>query len=422
MHTPSSHDIFISYSIKDKESAQTICAALERSGLRCWIAPRDVLAGVNWGSAILGAINASRAMVLVFSSHANHSPHVLREVERAVHHGVPIIPLRIENVPPIDALEFFISVQHWLDATDGPLESHLDTLIATLHRLLAESSHPATQATSPTTPLLPPPVPSPVPPPPPSPVTAIRQKPNRWILPLAFLIMFSFLGAIALTTWIVVRNHRKIAGNNPAQPASQPAPTTQPPTTRPAAQTPRIELFPLPDLPSNWITPPPQSPDDSDEPQITWRELRSQAGHFHLLMPGKPKMEHSSLNTAVGVVDVYYWSDGHPPFSFVVMYSDYPPSAVKDQDPQKILANARDGAVNSAGGSILSDENIELDGHPGREVRMSIQEGKMVGQGRFYLVRNRLFIVLCITDRPHAFSPVVRKYLNSFTLDEADKR
>jgi hypothetical protein len=53
---------------------------------------------------------------------------------------------------------------------------------------------------------------------------------------------------------------------------------------------------------------------------------------------------------------------------------------------------------------------------------MSIQEGKMVGQGRFYLVRNRLFIVLCITDRPHAFSPVVRKYLNSFTLDEADKR
>ncbi|MCC6424403.1 MAG: toll/interleukin-1 receptor domain-containing protein [Phycisphaerales bacterium] len=403
MQPPSTHDIFISHSIKDKESAEAVCAALEQAGLRCWIAPRDVLAGVNWGSAILGAINSSRAMVLVFSSHANHSPHVLREVERAVHHGVPIIPLRIEDVPPADALEFFISVQHWLDATTGPLESHLDALIATLHRLLAESPRAAATTA------------------PPPPLPAARHKRNRWILPLAFLIMFSFLGSIALTTWLLVRKHRQVAHNNTDQPTT--TPTTQPPTTEPVTQKPRLELFPLPDLPSNWNNPPKsEAPDELDDPEINWRELRSQAGHFHILMPGRPQMEHSSLNTNVGVVDMYYWSASQTPFSFVAMYADYPPSSIKEMDPQKILGNARDGAVANAAGSVLSDENIQLNGYPGREVRMSIKDGKMLGQGRFFLVRNRLFIVLCVTDRQHGFSANIHKFLNSFTLDEEENR
>jgi len=40
-----SHDIFISYSSKDKPIADGICASLETAGIRCWIAPRDIAAG-----------------------------------------------------------------------------------------------------------------------------------------------------------------------------------------------------------------------------------------------------------------------------------------------------------------------------------------------------------------------------------------
>ena len=44
-------DVFISHSSKDKHVADAICAVLERRGLRCWIAPRDVTPGASWGAA-----------------------------------------------------------------------------------------------------------------------------------------------------------------------------------------------------------------------------------------------------------------------------------------------------------------------------------------------------------------------------------
>ena len=130
------HDVFISYSSKDKPTADAVCATLERTGLRCWIAPRDVLPGSDWGAAIIDAINESKAMVLVYSSHANESPQIRREIERAVHKQIAVVPFRIEDVPMSKSLEYFISTPHWLDALTPPLERHIEYLAETLRRLV----------------------------------------------------------------------------------------------------------------------------------------------------------------------------------------------------------------------------------------------------------------------------------------------
>src|SRR4026207_352885 len=114
------HDVFISYSSKDKVTADAVCATLEAKGVRCWIAPRDILPGMDWGEAIIDAINSPRVMGVVFSSHANTSQRIKREVERAVSKGLPVIPLRIEDVPLSKSLEYFISSPHWLDAMTQP--------------------------------------------------------------------------------------------------------------------------------------------------------------------------------------------------------------------------------------------------------------------------------------------------------------
>ncbi len=34
------HDVFISYSSKDKPIADAVCANIEAAGIRCWVAPR----------------------------------------------------------------------------------------------------------------------------------------------------------------------------------------------------------------------------------------------------------------------------------------------------------------------------------------------------------------------------------------------
>lgn len=132
------HDVFISYSNKDKLTADAVCAALEASGIRCWIAPRDILPGSDWGEAIIDAIHACRAMLLIFSSNSNASPQIKREVERSVNAGIPVVPFRIEDVMPSKTLEYFISTQHWLDALTPPMEQHLHYLVNTMRAILAQ--------------------------------------------------------------------------------------------------------------------------------------------------------------------------------------------------------------------------------------------------------------------------------------------
>ncbi len=137
------HDAFISYSSKDKTIADAVCARLEARGIRCWIAPRDVQPGAPYGEEIIDAINSARAMVLVLSANANASPHIPKEVERAVSNGVPVIPLRVENVMPAKSLDYFISSVHWLDAITPPLESHLESLATTILTLLPKGAQKA---------------------------------------------------------------------------------------------------------------------------------------------------------------------------------------------------------------------------------------------------------------------------------------
>jgi hypothetical protein len=131
-----SHDAFISYSSRDKATADATCAALETSGVRCWIAPRDITPGIEWGEAIIDGINQSRVLVLIFSANANESPQIRREIERAVGKGIPIIPFRIQDIAPTRSLEYFIGAVHWLDALTPPLETHLRRLVDTVKALL----------------------------------------------------------------------------------------------------------------------------------------------------------------------------------------------------------------------------------------------------------------------------------------------
>jgi hypothetical protein len=135
-------DVFISHSSKDKTMADAVCAKLEEAGIRCWIAPRDIKAGMTWSGEIKKAIDQCKVMVLVFSSNANESVQIIREVEAAVHCGKPILPLRIENILPSDSMAFFMNAVHWLDAISEPQERSLEKLVQAVSALLGVESAP----------------------------------------------------------------------------------------------------------------------------------------------------------------------------------------------------------------------------------------------------------------------------------------
>src|SRR6516165_8980711 len=120
------HDAFISYAREDHAVAKTIRSALAAAGINCWMAPDDITPGQPYAAALTGAIKVSRALILVFSGHANGSEHVPREVERAVHLGVPIVSFRIEQIDPSGSLEYFISSPQWLNASNPPQKEDLE--------------------------------------------------------------------------------------------------------------------------------------------------------------------------------------------------------------------------------------------------------------------------------------------------------
>ena len=143
------HDVFISYSQGDKQVADAMCATLESRRIRCWIAPRDILPGTEYGVDVIRGIEECRIFVVVFSAGANESPHVRREVERAVSKGRVVVPFRIEAVSPSRAMEYCLSNTHWLDALTPPLEAHLGRLACTIERLLEDRPGPSTVSDAP---------------------------------------------------------------------------------------------------------------------------------------------------------------------------------------------------------------------------------------------------------------------------------
>jgi ribosomal protein L40E len=136
------HDVIVSYATIDKPTADAVCAKLEERGIRCWIAPRDILPGADYAASIISAIDSAKLMVLIFSSHANASKHVMREAERAVHSAIPIIPFRIEDIQPSPSLQYYISGQHWLDALTPPLEQHIFRLVEAIKVLIGDVKPP----------------------------------------------------------------------------------------------------------------------------------------------------------------------------------------------------------------------------------------------------------------------------------------
>lgn len=140
--------MFVSHASSDAGTAHRIVQDLEETGLTCWIAPRDIRPGIDYGEGILDGIKRSQNLLLLISAASIRSPHVAREVERAVNAGTNIIPARIEDVELSGSLEYFVGLVHGIDARPGPDGSVNSASI--LDALRRQTASEPTQTTTPT--------------------------------------------------------------------------------------------------------------------------------------------------------------------------------------------------------------------------------------------------------------------------------
>ncbi len=165
------HQVFISYSSRDRAVADAVRDHLQGNGISCWMAPHSLRAGTDWAAAIIDAIDDCRALLLILSQASNVSDDVKKEVGRASAKRVPIVPFFIENVTLTRHMEYFLGTTHWLGADSRHVELRMAHLLETVRGLLREAGPDAITAPAGTP--IPPapraePVPSPAAPAPPA--------------------------------------------------------------------------------------------------------------------------------------------------------------------------------------------------------------------------------------------------------------
>jgi hypothetical protein len=112
-----SRDLFVSYATSDaREIAENVVIDLERRGLKCWIAPRDIPAGTrSWAAEIVRSIRDNDNFLLLLSEAANASEEIEKELSEAARHRKTVFVIRLSDIEPSDGLGYHLNRVQWRD-------------------------------------------------------------------------------------------------------------------------------------------------------------------------------------------------------------------------------------------------------------------------------------------------------------------
>ncbi len=107
----------MSYATGDAgDIAENVVIDLERRGLRCWVAPRDIPAGSkSWAAEIVRAIRDCDNFVLLLSEAANASDEIEKELSEAARHRKTVFVIRVADIEPSDGLGYHLNRVQWRD-------------------------------------------------------------------------------------------------------------------------------------------------------------------------------------------------------------------------------------------------------------------------------------------------------------------
>ena len=143
-------EVFISYSSNDLAQAETVRNVLEKNGLSCWMAPRDIPGGSNYTKEIPIAIRNCKVFVLILSKSAQGSHWVLKELDSAVNSGKVILPFMLEDCALNDEFNFLLTGAQRYSAYQKKAEA-METLISRIRGILDVPSPVKTEQAEPVT-------------------------------------------------------------------------------------------------------------------------------------------------------------------------------------------------------------------------------------------------------------------------------
>jgi hypothetical protein len=146
-----------------------------------------------------------------------------------------------------------------------------------------------------------------------------------------------------------------------------------------------------------------------------WKKFSPEKGQFSILMPND-KVDYlapdASQKNQVSESTKMYLST-HEQSIFIVSHSDFK----NDQNPvpaNELLDSAIEGMLEGKK-KLLSQKDITLGTHPGREIVIRDEKEAITLTGRVFIINERMYILLVGGDKsPEAND--ISKFLNSFEL------
>jgi DNA-binding NtrC family response regulator len=132
-----SHDVFLCCAPANKALARVVCASLQRQGLPCWLAARDLSEdGAGQPEAILDAIGRCRIFLLLLSRASRKSESVIQEVREALRARKEVVALKVTKLRAGKALRLLLHGSYHVDASKRPISDHLGGLVGLLKSIL----------------------------------------------------------------------------------------------------------------------------------------------------------------------------------------------------------------------------------------------------------------------------------------------
>jgi len=142
-------EVFISYSSKNQRHADRVVEHLEKHGIKCWIANRDIASGADYSTSIVQAIENTKVFLLLLSNDSMNSKHVKSELELAFGRQKAITPFKLDDASPINGFEYFLNLKQFINANPSPnVNEDLNKAVDCIRGILTDWSSNAQKNTN----------------------------------------------------------------------------------------------------------------------------------------------------------------------------------------------------------------------------------------------------------------------------------
>jgi hypothetical protein len=144
----------------------------------------------------------------------------------------------------------------------------------------------------------------------------------------------------------------------------------------------------------------------------------SKEGRFTVTFPEKPVNKTTRSETRFGPIETHSFLVEQKGRAFIASYSDCPKGSVTDENRHRLFDGARNGAVTSSKGKLISEKEITLgkEKHPGREILIERPEKAGINRFRVYLVGDRLYQAAVAGSEEFTKGKEAEAFLDSFKV------